>query len=1063
MLIKRRSEIHISTYVMDTLNRLISLGLKLDSQIIISREDNTDFLSLGYIQTDTSLVSALGGALASFAEEIGLSGDKSSIEQKNSSINLSRFPNGVIASKMVVVGEQTPVILIAIRGYSGPDNELNFIVDFAEVLANEIVTKFESYYTSIGLVPKIEDALDQVMSASYTMHKKSSDKVRYFTKDFKPKIISLFEDIWVHQEDFETWSHSNLTTKLSSMSQSELLQEFARYFYIQGIKGDAFFPLFFASNSNPTNEISKMLETFLNNKASVARKEITIEIEKILTQLMEASKALSARGSIEISGVDLIDEGTIFEKILITKNDKLPKAVSEVISTTNKELYKKLFRKYPLKFVSMSKDNVFAKSDLDRIVNKTLAKTLKKALVDKKWITERILLIIRQVTSKHTPNDVMKNESMILDKVYEAFINTVKKEHPFILLADPTFSSLGSTVRKLAKESLEKFRTSLDEAVILYNIIGQTYSTLANEKNPSTQDLMILYFLQNVIQPYQLRDVPDMVYTLITECLRKTAHGRKTKTETILANSMNEFETKLQFNIVPDTKRTILKRISRAKPTSQRFENFENLTFFFQSFRSSLENTISRILQTIFGPEKLPSPPNELLRMIEKLASDLQSIFILKEFMDRIIRRPGGRELFSNDGIKILGRNTKIKSILPTPIELAQEAYASGWLKPINKKKQSKIGVAELKLLKVKIPSLKLEGRVYALLAYPRVMEHLWVRFAAKIVERRQKDLKNAISQFDKNSKISAGDISGKKKYGVISKKLKVLYKSLTSFVAGGSMMRKFFTGSKELNMLSQEVVDEISPALKYHPNEFEKTLNHLLATNIGNCGLLVGDFQDLIQIFASIWFADSQYIEDLESKFFWDGVVRKDFSSNSNGSLERKINDNLKTAYQKKRTNGARKSIIRRTIVEEAIPAFNQCIRTALHLPFDVFNAENFVNFDDKSKKWYISLGKLNIPVIHLKLLFGSIESVYFVKNADDSTDVRFSLEEFESPKRSKDSQSIELFLRRALVSSLNRKEFKALEFFGDLNERYIGKSATSTFFSSFRSLAQIIITPIE
>ena len=73
----------------------------MDSQIIISREDNTDFLSLGYIQTDTSLVSALGGALASFAEEIGLGGDKSSThEKKSSSINLSRFPNGVIASKI---------------------------------------------------------------------------------------------------------------------------------------------------------------------------------------------------------------------------------------------------------------------------------------------------------------------------------------------------------------------------------------------------------------------------------------------------------------------------------------------------------------------------------------------------------------------------------------------------------------------------------------------------------------------------------------------------------------------------------------------------------------------------------------------------------------------------------------------------------------------------------------------------------------------------------------------------------------------------------------------------
>jgi len=1037
----------------------------LDSQIIISREDNTDFLSLGYIQTDTSLVSALGGALASFAEEIGLGGDKSaSAEIKSSSINLSRFPNGVIASKMVVVGEQNPIILIAIKGYTGSDKELNFLVNFAEVLAKEIVIKFESYYTSIGLIPKIEDAIDQVISASHSMHKKSSDKVRYFTKEFKPKIAALFEDIWGNQGDFETWSQSHLSTKLSSLSQSELQQELATYFYIQGVKDDALFPLYFSSHSNPINEVKKMIETFLNKKASISRKEITEEIGKVVTQLMEASKALSARGSIEISGVDLIDEGTIFEKILVAKNDKLPKTVSEIIKLTNKELYRKLFRKYPLKFVSMSKENVFAKSELDQIVVQTLAKTLKEALIDKDWIIEKILLIIRQVTSKYTPNDVVKNESLILDKVYEEFINSVKKGHPFILLADPTFSSLGPTVRKLSKEALEKFRTSLDEAVILYNIIGQTYSTLTNEKNPSTQDLMILYFLQNVIQPYQLRDVPDMVYSLIAECLEKTFFGRRSKPEIILANSIREFERKLQFNIVPDTKKTVLKRISRAKPSLQRFETFENLGFFFQSFRSSLENTISRILQTIFGPEKLPSPPNELLRMIEKLSADLQSLFILQEYIARIARRPGGRELFSSEGIKILDKNTKIRSILPTAIELAQEAYNSGWLKPIDQKKQSKITDVQLSKLEVKIPSLKLEGSVETLLGYTKVMEHLWVKFAVKIIERRQKDLKNATSKFDKQSKISAGDVSGKKKFGITLKKLKTLNRSLTSLVAGGGIMRKIFTGSKELNLLSHEVVNEISPALKYHPIEFEKTLSHLLATKIkGSFGSLVGDFQDLMQIYTSIWFADSQYIEELESKFFWDGVVRKDIPSNGSSSLEGKINANLKVAYKKKRINGARHSIIRRTIVEEAIPIFNQSIRTALSLPFDVFSTGNNVIFDEKRKWWYISLGKIKLPAIHLKLILGTVDSLYFVKDIDDTTDIRLSLEAYTPPKRTKDSQSIELFLRRALVNNLNRKEFKALEFFGDLNERYIGKSATNTFYSSFRSLAQIIITPIE
>ena len=106
---------------------------RLDSQIIISKEDNTDFFSLGYIQTDTSLVSALGGALASFAEEIGLATKEQTPDSKNS-INFSRFQNGILASKMIAVGDSNPIILIAIRGFDGEDKELNVIVDYAEAL-----------------------------------------------------------------------------------------------------------------------------------------------------------------------------------------------------------------------------------------------------------------------------------------------------------------------------------------------------------------------------------------------------------------------------------------------------------------------------------------------------------------------------------------------------------------------------------------------------------------------------------------------------------------------------------------------------------------------------------------------------------------------------------------------------------------------------------------------------------------------------------------------------------------------------------------------------------------
>jgi len=44
---------------------------------------------------------------------------------------------------------------------------------------------------------------------------------------------------------------------------------------------------------------------------------------------------------------------------------------------------------------------------------------------------------------------------------------------------------------------------------------------------------MVLYFLQQAIQPYQFRDVPDLIYALIIECLGKTSYSREKPSEII--------------------------------------------------------------------------------------------------------------------------------------------------------------------------------------------------------------------------------------------------------------------------------------------------------------------------------------------------------------------------------------------------------------------------------------------------------------------------------------------------------------------------------------------------
>jgi hypothetical protein len=64
---------------------------------------------------------------------------------------------------------------------------------------------------------------------------------------------------------------------------------------------------------------------------------------------------------------------------------------------------------------------------------------------------------------------------------------------------------------------------------------------------------------------------------------------------------------------------------------------------------------------------------------------------------------------------------------------------------------------------------------------------------------------------------------------------------------------------------------------------------------------------------------------------------------------------------------------------------------------------------------------------------------------------------------KRSKDAQNLEEFIRKAAYSKLSKNEVRALEFFSELSEKYIGKSAANTFYSNLRSLSQMIITTVE
>ena len=111
--------------------------IQLVAQIIISQEDSTSFFSIGSVQDDATLVSALGGALASFAVEMGLS------EFGTTNANYSKFPNGVLISKVLQIGNFNPSIMIAIRNFDNLEQYHHmFLIDYATVLANKVIGTF---------------------------------------------------------------------------------------------------------------------------------------------------------------------------------------------------------------------------------------------------------------------------------------------------------------------------------------------------------------------------------------------------------------------------------------------------------------------------------------------------------------------------------------------------------------------------------------------------------------------------------------------------------------------------------------------------------------------------------------------------------------------------------------------------------------------------------------------------------------------------------------------------------------------------------------------------------
>ncbi|MHA1213276.1 MAG: hypothetical protein ACTSSH_12570 [Candidatus Heimdallarchaeota archaeon] len=250
--------------------------------------------------------------------------------------------------------------------------------------------------------------------------------------------------------------------------------------------------------------------------------------------------------------------------------------------------------------------------------------------------------------------------------------------------------------------------------------------------------------------------------------------------------------------------------------------------------------------------------------------------------------------------------------------------------------------------------------------------------------------------------------------------------------------MRKLFAGNKDLHLLASDSSKEIYSSFRYHPEKTKSYTSQQTLKSITSISPIDGDFQDLMQLYASLWLADSQYIDNIIDSLFWDGVMKTNEPTNDKGNLENKINANLRTAYKKESIRD-KQGIIINAIVEEVVPSFNKIIRTALADAFTIFKDDRIVNFAEKTSDWYISFGTVNVPINALKFVFKTMKNISLVKEQEDVTEVRLLLTEHYSLKRSKETQTIEEFIRKASFNQLNKMEVKALEFFGDLNEKYI------------------------
>ncbi|MHA1155789.1 MAG: hypothetical protein ACTSQK_06730 [Candidatus Heimdallarchaeota archaeon] len=1053
------------------------------AQIIISHEDTTSFFSIGSVQDDASLVSALGGALASFAIEMGLS----DIGATNA--NYSKFQNGVLISKWLEMGNYKPSLMIAIRDFDDLEQYHHmFLIDYGTILANKILSKFEKMYTGGGQVPQLGNALKLISQAVHELYKDSPSTLKEFTKNMDENISQLLTDIWENQSDqgIHPLSFRSYTYEPSKIEQMK--DDFTNYFYKEGVSIDALFPLYFAG-ANDYRLVNKTINQFLKNNSKTSRIEIANEISKIVSQLSKMSSSRSRRRKQEIESVDLINADLVFEKIQVAKLGSLEKIRTQILDELYKTLLQKLYQNYPLKFLSCSETKLIDVTFIKETFEKTAKSIANESYSNTKQISKQIYSILSNIASNYTPDEVINQSDEILNRVQDQFIKLIKKEDPFLILADEKLKRLSNVSKKLAKEAFEQFRSAQDEAMALWYIIRQINKSISHLKTTTIPNLIEIHFLQNLVSQYQFRSMPKIVYRLVNGVLSDVSSSSPSKDPvlSLVQRNVRSFEKEEQISIPIGIKNSILKQFKSSKIARESFENIEALSFFSKAFSNSLELTVAKILEMFFGTKDHPQPPDLLSNAIEKIVFTSQGIYSFRSIIEAVTKQPGAQTLFSKDAESLLISTLKFPSILPSTLELARIAYETEWfldakttrspdgisstkVPPKNfdpstiKKDSSKISDGKLLTKRVTIEALGLTDKVSQLIKDPIIITELWVQFADNAFRNRYQSLSDYLRKIETKHKSSSGSTPTKKRYSSIIKKSKNLLKALNQLFSGGNFFQKAFARKKDLRNLLHDASREQFSALNFYPENFaiDSEQGIIYGKKItSEASAMLGSFNLLSELYASTWVRDSEYVRKMKEDILWS-VLEK--NSKRNLPLEKKILDNLQ---QEAASRGKldQETVVRNTIEQEVSILFKKVVREAISVTFDSINDDLLVRFDNRTKDFYIEMGTIDIEKRYLQSDYEKMKYTKFLKTSDGKTRVLLMIDDllpmFSS--RKKKAHSMRVYLRDGLKDTFRTRHFKAFNQLGELVVEYIGEQAADLFFTRSRILEQLILESVD